>query len=252
MSNQEILVMIPTYSEKDSIGNLIKDLSNLDFKILIIDDNSPDGTADFVASLDLPNIDILRRPSKQGLGNAYIAGIKYALDVLKGKWNLKYLVSMDGDGSHQVSDLSKMVSQIVRYPNACMFLGSRWIAGGGIRNWSKFRITLSKAGTRYARWALKFPITDLTGGFRIYPCKTLEQIDLNQITSNGYSYQIEMAYAIKHLNREIIELPITFIERESGVSKMSSRVVIEAIWRVSKMGLSLRLRPNADKLHYVK
>lgn len=243
------LVIIPTYNERESIGKIIDSLTALKLKVLIIDDNSPDGTSEFVRSLNYNNVDILDREKKDGLGAAYRAGLKYALTYHP---DADYFVSMDGDGSHQVADLALMLNRFEESPKASLVLGSRWMDGGGIRNWSRYRIWLSKAGTRYASWALKMPISDLTGGFRIYPRQTLEHIDFNQITSNGYCYQIEMAFAVKHLNKEIIEHPITFIEREAGVSKMSLKVVIEAIWRVTVLGLALRLKPTADKLHYVK
>ena len=253
-----ILVVIPTFNERESIGILLNQFQKIDLgnnqklDILIVDDNSPDKTADFIESLNLPNVDILRRASKMGLGSAYKTAIKYALE----NYEFDYLVTMDGDGSHQISDLVKMLHSIPKHPKASLILGSRWITGGGISNWSNFRIQLSKAGTRYARWALKLPINDLTGGFRIYPRTTLERINFDQIRSNGYCYQIEMAFAIEHLNRNqgsrTEEIPITFIERENGVSKMSLRIVLEAIWQVTKMGLRLRFRPTADKLHYVK
>ena len=253
-NHNKYLVMVPTYNERESIGGLLKDLTDNDFNILVIDDNSPDGTAEYVKSLNLKNVKILNREKKDGLGNAYKDGIKNALN--SSTWTFDFLISMDGDGSHQVADLINMVKALEQRPNASLVLGSRWVPGGAIRNWNRYRIWLSKAGTRYARWALKLPIKDLTGGFRIYSKKALERIDLNQIESNGYSYQIEMAFAINHLNQfnlsEVLEVPITFIERESGVSKMSSKVVFEAIWKVTKLGLGLRLRPNADKLHYVK
>ncbi|MGI9198647.1 MAG: polyprenol monophosphomannose synthase [Candidatus Nanopelagicaceae bacterium] len=255
LDHSNFLVLIPTYNERESIGALLKQLTESQFKVLLIDDNSPDGTSDYVKSLNFVEVEILERKKKDGLGNAYKAGIKFALnDSLD--WRFDYLISMDGDGSHQVTDLINMVRALEKAPNANLVLGSRWIPGGGIRNWNSFRIWLSKAGTRYARWALKLPINDLTGGFRIYSKKTLQRIDLDQIESNGYSYQIEMAFAVNHLKQfnlgEVLEVPITFIERESGVSKMSSKVVLEAIWKVTKLGLGLRLRPNADKLHYVK
>ncbi|MFM8921244.1 MAG: polyprenol monophosphomannose synthase [Candidatus Nanopelagicaceae bacterium] len=255
-----ILIVIPTYNERDSIGTLLKQLVTIDqslpinVNILIVDDDSPDKTAAYIESLDFKNVNILSRTGKFGLGSAYKFAIKTALQ----EYDFDYLVTMDGDGSHQVKDLIMMLKSIPT--DASLILGSRWISGGGIRNWSKFRIWLSKAGTRYARFALRLKIHDLTGGFRIYPRRTLERINFNEITSNGYCYQIEMAFAIEHLNRiqigagdfKTIELPITFIERVNGSSKMSLKIVLEAIWQVTKMGLRLRLRPNADKLHYVK
>lgn len=244
------LILIPTYNERASIKSLLdKLISELpDIDILIIDDNSPDGTANFVKALNLDNVDILCRKEKDGLGSAYKAGIKYALN----KDIYTHLISMDADGSHQVEDLKKMLNVARVNPDA-MILGSRWIPGGQIKNWPNYRKWISKAGTRYAKFALKMELNDLTGGFRIYPVEALSKINLDQITSNGYCYQIEMAFALGHLaDLETIEVPITFIERQAGVSKMSQRIVIEAILKVSSLGLALRLNPSADKLHYVK
>jgi len=258
------LIVIPTYNEKESIGSLLNELKDLQksmlenchIQILIVDDNSPDGTADYVKKFAkdnvISNVDILKRDKKSGLGSAYKAAITHALTNIQ----FDFLITMDGDGSHQVKDLRKLLEVADHSSNVSLILGSRWIPGGGISNWSPFRIRLSKAGTRYAKWALKLKINDLTGGFRVYPRQILEKIDLNQVTSNGYCYQIEMAFAVDHLNKrdglKTVEVPITFIERENGVSKMSGKIVLEAIWQVTKLGAGLRMRPNADKLHYVK
>jgi dolichol-phosphate mannosyltransferase len=250
-NNNKFLVLVPTYNEIGSIGNILDKLTSNNFRVLVIDDNSPDGTAEYVENLRNPLIQVLIRPEKNGLGNAYKAGIRYALVEISKFWNFDYLISMDADGSHQVSDLVQMTQLSDAKPDA-LILGSRWILGGGIRNWSKYRIKLSKAGTWYAKRALKMDTNDLTGGFRIYPRKFIEKLDLDKIQSNGYSYQIEMAFALKQLGCKISECPITFVERETGVSKMSYKIVLEAIWKVTKLGLGLRLRPNADKLHYVK
>jgi len=260
--NQKILVVIPTYNERDSIFDIVNDLNNLDFQILIVDDNSPDETAEFVKSLQIKNVDILHRKQKTGLGAAYVAGIKYALE----KKTFTHLVSMDGDGSHQVNDLKLMCERLKTDPNCDLILGSRWVPGGAIRNWSALRSKLSKAGTKYAKWALKLDINDLTGGFRIYSRQTLEKLNFEKITSNGYCYQIEMVFAISQINKQsepnkiqenlkekqIIEVPITFIERKAGSSKMNLRIVLEAIWKVTTLGATLRINTNADKLHYVK
>ncbi len=241
------LVMIPTYNERDSIKTILEGI-DAKHQILVIDDNSPDKTADYVKSLNMSNVDILRRNKKDGLGNAYKTGIKHALNNPK----FTHLVSMDADGSHRLIDLIKLIEKSETNPAANLIMGSRWIPGGAIVNWPNLRKWISKTGTWYAKWALKLPINDLTGGFRIYSRKALEQIDLDQVTSNGYCYQIEMAFAISHLQGEIIEVPITFIEREEGESKMSQRIVFEAMLKVTKLGLGLRLNPTADKLHYVK
>ena len=159
---------------------------------------------------------------------------------------------MDADSSHRVADLSRLIESAKSNPAANLVIGSRWVPGGAIENWPFARKFLSKLGTKYAQWALNLEIKDLTGGFRVYPRRTLERLDLNQITSNGYCYQIEMAYAISHLQGEIIEVPITFVERREGVSKMSNRIVLEAMVQVTRWGLTRKLSPSADKLHYVK
>ena len=247
-----IQILIPTYNESESIKQLLSEITKLDLavKILVIDDNSPDGTADLVQSLAYKNVDILRRKEKDGLGNAYKAGIKYVLPDPE----ITHIVSMDADGSHQVKDLTQLIAKANENPDLDLILGSRWIPGGSIENWSKHRKWLSKLGTRYARWALKLSINDATGGFRIYSKRILEMIDLEKITSNGYCYQIEMAFAIDRINnsKKIVEVPIQFIEREAGKSKMSGKIVIEAMAQMTRLGLALRLNPSADKLHYVK
>ena len=237
---------MPTYNERESIKELLDQLLHLD--VLIIDDNSPDGTADYVKSLNYSNVDILHRNQKDGLGNAYKAAIKKVLNENK----YSHLISMDADGSHRVKDLEKMLQVATDNPNS-VILGSRWIHGGEIENWPKYRKWISKAGTWYAKIALKMDLNDLTGGFRIYPKSVLEKLDLDQITSNGYCYQIEMAFAVSHLpETKTIEVPIKFVERRAGASKMSQRIVLEAMLKVTKLGLGLRINPTADKLHYVK
>ena len=248
-----VMVMLPTFNERQSVGSVIKSLLELEIQsvqisIMVIDDSSPDGTADYVRSLNLDNVEVLQRPSKDGLGTAYKAGIEKALKESE----VTHLVSMDADSSHRVADLSRLIESARSNPTANLVIGSRWVPGGAIENWPFARKFLSKLGTKYAQWALNLEIKDLTGGFRVYPRRTLERLDLSQITSNGYCYQIEMAYAISHLQGEIIEVPITFVERREGVSKMSNRIVLEAMVQVTRWGLTRKLNPSADKLHYVK
>ena len=249
----QVMVMLPTFNERQSVGSVIKSLLELEIQsvqisIMVIDDSSPDGTADYVRSLNLDNVEVLQRPSKDGLGTAYKAGIEKALKESE----VTHLVSMDADSSHRVADLSRLIESARSNPTANLVIGSRWVPGGAIENWPFARKFLSKLGTKYAQWALNLEIKDLTGGFRVYPRRTLERLDLSQITSNGYCYQIEMAYAISHLQGEIIEVPITFVERREGVSKMSNRIVLEAMVQVTRWGLARKLNPSADKLHYVK
>ena len=248
-----VMVMLPTFNERQSVGSVIKSLLELEIQsvqisIMVIDDSSPDGTADYVRSLNLDNVEVLQRPNKDGLGTAYKAGIEKALK----ESDVTHLVSMDADSSHRVADLSRLIESARSNPTANLVIGSRWVPGGAIENWPFARKFLSKLGTKYAQWALNLEIKDLTGGFRVYPRRTLERLDLSQITSNGYCYQIEMAYAISHLQGEIIEVPITFVERREGVSKMSNRIVLEAMVQVTRWGLARKIKPSADKLHYVK
>ena len=249
----QVMVMLPTFNERQSVGSVIKSLLELEIQsvqisIMVIDDSSPDGTADYVRSLNLDNVEVLQRPNKDGLGTAYKAGIEKALK----ESDVTHLVSMDADSSHRVADLSRLIESARSNPTANLVIGSRWVPGGAIENWPFARKFLSKLGTKYAQWALNLEIKDLTGGFRVYPRRTLERLDLSQITSNGYCYQIEMAYAISHLQGEIIEVPITFVERREGVSKMSNRIVLEAMVQVTRWGLTRKLSPSADKLYYVK
>lgn len=242
------LVIIPTYNEAQSIMAVIDSLLSLreNVEILVVDDNSPDGTADIVRSRGLPRIHVLSREKKTGLGGAYRAGFFWA--IAKGRFT--HVVSMDGDGSHRAVDLSLMLSK-ANTPNRVVF-GTRWMQGGAIINWPKSRQLLSRAGTTYARIALKIDLRDLTGGFRVYPISLLEKMKISAIVSEGYCFQIEMARAAVANNCELVESPITFVERVSGVSKMSRAIVLEALWRVTLWGFNRRLGRSADKLHYVK
>ena len=157
---------------------------------------------------------------------------------------------MDADGSHRVEDLPSMLD--ASKDRLSITLGTRWMPGGSVVNWPKSRQLLSRAGTRYARFALGIPLNDLTGGFRVYSADLLKSLKLNEMTATGYCFQIEMAMAAEIAGATAYEVPITFVERINGVSKMSRAIVIEALWQTTLWGLSRRLRPNADKLHYVK
>jgi len=248
------VILIPTYNESVSIVELLNKLASLhqsiDFEVLVIDDNSPDLTAEIVDSMKFSWVRVLRRPGKAGLGAAYRAGFA---DVLA-QHKYTHVVTMDADGSHRVEDLSAMFKAAKSASNSqrCIVLGTRWITGGSVVNWPKSRQLLSKAGTRYARLALGIPLNDLTGGFRIYSSDLLKSLNLSTMTATGYCFQIEMAMASVLAGACTCEVPITFVERINGVSKMSKAIVIEALWQTTLWGLARRLRPNADKLHYVK
>ena len=248
------VILIPTYNESVSIVELLNKLASLhqsiNFEVLVIDDNSPDLTAEIVDSLKFSWVTVLRRPGKAGLGAAYRAGFA---DVLA-QDKYTHVVTMDADGSHRVEDLPAMLkaAKTAKESQRCIVLGTRWMTGGSVVNWPKSRQLLSKAGTRYARLALGIPLNDLTGGFRIYSTNLLKSLNLSSMTATGYCFQIEMAMASVLAGACTCEVPITFVERINGVSKMSKAIVIEALWQTTLWGLARRLRPNADKLHYVK
>jgi dolichol-phosphate mannosyltransferase len=232
----KILVLVPTYNEAESIKNLLIRLDQTcstftesEIDILIIDDKSPDGTADIAKSLDIKRLSILRRDSKSGLGPAYIAGFKYGLE--KG---YDFFVEMDADLSHQPEELGALFEMI----SAQNFvIGTRWMPGGSVVNWPKKRQFISKMGTRYASFALGLPFRDLTSGYRVIPKSFLNMINLDLIETKGYGFQIEMAMLANKLGFSIKEVPITFVERENGLSKMSLAIVWEAWFMVTFWGL---------------
>lgn len=230
------LVVVPTYNEAESIGPLLDALlteqPNVD--VLVVDDGSPDGTADLVdqrASSD-PRIHVMRRTSKQGLGAAYRAGFTWGLAR-----DYERLVEMDADGSHRAVDLGAMLDAS---DHADLVLGSRWVPGGGVVNWPWYRRAISRGGTWYAQIMLGLNVRDLTGGFRVFRRHTLEQLRLTEVASQGYCFQIDMARRTAAQGLSIVEVPITFVERQHGQSKMSGAIVREALWRVTVWGFQRR------------
>ena len=219
------LVVIPTYNEAESIVILLNQLAKVDVDVLVIDDGSPDGTADICRA---QGVEVIERAGKAGLGSAYRAGFAIALD--RGYENI---IEMDADGSHQVSDLILMMAWI---GSADLLIGSRWVADGQIRNWSKFREYLSKAANKYANIVLGLGVADTTAGFRIYSRELLKKMDIQTIASEGYCFQIEMTRRALARGGTIAEVPITFIEREHGVSKMSFGIALEAVLRITAWG----------------
>lgn len=245
------VILIPTYNESIAIVELLHSLTTLhnsrDFDVLVLDDNSPDRTADIVDNLNLSWVRVLHRPGKAGLGAAYRAGFAEVLQLN----NYTHVITMDADGSHRVDDLPAMMDA-PHSSDISITLGARWIKGGSVVNWPLSRQLLSRAGTAYARIALRIPLHDITGGFRIYSVALLKKLNLSQMTATGYCFQIEMAMASDLAGASQCEVPITFVERVNGVSKMSKAIVVEALWQTTLWGLSRALKPNADKLHYVK
>ena len=223
------IVIIPTYNEVESIGILLDALKLLPLDILVIDDGSPDGTAELCRA---HGVEVISRSGKLGLGSAYRSGFAVALE--RGYSNV---IEMDADGSHQVSDLVKMMEWI---GTSEVLLGSRWVADGAIENWSRYREYLSKGANAYANAVLSLGIKDTTSGLRIYNADLLKRMDISTIKSEGYCFQIEMTRRAIARGGSIGEIPITFIERAHGVSKMSFAIALEAVLRITSWGL-LRL-----------
>ncbi len=248
----KLVILIPTYNEAVSIVELLEKLSSFRsssqylFDAVVIDDNSPDKTAEIVDRMAISWVQILRRPGKGGLGAAYRAGF----DKVLADSQYSHIVTMDADGSHRVEDLPAMFAAIKT--GKSIVLGTRWMPGGSVVNWPKSRQLLSKCGTLYAKLALGINLNDLTGGFRIYSAELLKALNLQDMNATGYCFQIEMAMAADLTGAVATQVPITFVERINGVSKMSKAIVVEALTQTSRWGLMRRLRPNADKLHYVK
>lgn len=219
------LVVIPTYNEVESIGAILDGLKNLDVDVLVIDDGSPDGTADLVRK---HKIEVIERDGKQGLGSAYRTG--FLIGITRG---YTYIIEMDADGSHQINDLETIMKWI---GSAELLIGSRWVTDGGIANWSKFREYLSRSANAYANLLLSLGVKDTTSGFRIYTTELLKRMDISTIRSEGYCFQIEMTRRAIACGGSIAEVPITFIERVHGKSKMSFAIALEAVLRITAWG----------------
>ena len=216
---------------------LLPKLLSFPVDILVVDDNSPDGTAVICneqdAKSDEPGrISVLQRFGKRGMGSAYLEG--YAKSLKK---HYEFIIQMDADGSHRLEDLPKMMAAIESDDSVGVVIGSRWIEGGDVQNWSKRREFLSRAANAYTKMCLKSDINDLTAGFRIYRTSLLHQMNLIGIESQGYSFQIEMTREALKVGAKISEVPIIFVERTHGVSKMSSKIILEAMLKVTAWGL---------------
>ncbi len=227
------LVIIPTYNERPNITALLPQvLANPRLSVLVVDDGSPDGTGDVVtaAMADSERVHLIRRSGKQGLGTAYLAGFRYALDH-----DAQFIFEMDADFSHDpryLPDLLAAAEQ--RYD---LVIGSRYVRGGGTTDWGLARQIISRGGNLYARLILGLPLADMTGGFRCYRQRALAALDLTGVRSNGYSFQIEMAYRVAQAGLQVGEVPIIFPDRRVGTSKMSKSIVREALINVVKLRL---------------
>ena len=235
------LIIVPTYNELSNapllIRRIFKQIPNSD--VLVVDDGSPDKTGDAIRELqqEFPTLQLLERKTKLGLGSAYRLGFAWGLER-----GYEELIEMDADLSHRVRDLKKMIDEKELQPNTDLVIGSRWIPGGKTENWSRGRELLSRAANLYVRAMVGLGVKDSTAGFRIYSASMLKRLNMESIKSEGYSFQIEMTRAVHKLGGKIIEVPITFRERENGVSKMSKNIVREAMLLVTIWGLKRFLR----------
>lgn len=243
-TRSRMLICVPTYNEAETILKLLTRVGavrdeisqefNVDIDLLVIDDNSPDGTASLVSERSLSWVRILQQREKNGLGPAYISGFKVGLSD-----GYDYVVEMDADLSHQPEALSQMLGPILA-SQADLTIGTRWMPGGKVVNWPLMRQFISRIGTGYARIALGLDLRDITSGYRIFRRQVLERIDFDAIEAKGYGFQIEMTLKTLELGFRIKEVPITFVEREGGVSKMNKKIVAEALWKVTIWGLTRR------------
>jgi dolichol-phosphate mannosyltransferase len=231
------IVVLPTFNEAASLRSIVSRIraSVPAADVLIVDDNSPDGTgviADEIVAEDA-QVHVLHRLGKEGLGVAYLAGFAWALQS-----GYDVIVEMDADGSHQPSQLPDLLGALT---DADLVIGSRWVEGGGTQNWSRAREVLSRGGNAYTRFMLNIPIHDATGGFRAFRADTLRSLDLHEVASQGYCFQVDLAWRAAQRGLRVKEVPITFVERETGESKMSRKIVAEALWRVTAWGVDARL-----------
>jgi dolichol-phosphate mannosyltransferase len=233
------VVCLPTYNERENLERMVDALADKGVSVLVIDDNSPDGTGELADRLAEQNdhVEVLHRPRKDGLGPAYLAGFQRALADPE----VGLVLEMDADFSHDPADVPRLVAAAA---DADLVLGSRYVEGGSIGNWGRVRRFISSGGSWYARVLLGVGIRDLTCGFRCYRREVLETIDLGAIDSRGYAFQIEGTYRTLRAGFRVVEIPIRFIDREHGGSKMSRSIVLEAIWKVPV----LRLRALTGRL----
>jgi dolichol-phosphate mannosyltransferase len=236
----KVLVIMPTFNEAGNINHAVEELflHNANVELLIVDDDSPDGTGQLADQLALTDnrVKVMHRKEKQGLGAAYIAGFNYAFES-----GFDYVVEMDADGSHRAVDLPKLLAVCEEND---LVIGSRYVKGGQTENWPLHRQWLSRGGNLYARLMLGTKLNDMTAGFRVFSVPFLKRMDLATINARGYSFQIEMAYRTIQLGGRTAEVPIVFVEREIGESKMSGDIVSEALLLMTKFGLKRLFRRN--------
>ncbi|MCC5033768.1 polyprenol monophosphomannose synthase [Streptomyces sp. WAC 00631] len=240
-----VLVIIPTYNEAGNIKPIVERVRSAvpEAHVLVADDNSPDGTgklADELAAED-EQVHVLHRRGKEGLGAAYLAGFRWGIEQGYG-----VLVEMDADGSHQPEELPRLLTAL---KGADLVLGSRWVAGGRIVNWPRSRQLISRGGSVYSRLLLDVPVHDVTGGYRAFRAETLTGLGMDDVASQGYCFQVDLAWRAVKAGFHVVEVPITFVEREVGDSKMSRDIFVEALWRVTAWGVGSRAQRVLDRVN---
>jgi glycosyltransferase involved in cell wall biosynthesis len=229
---------MPTYNELEVLEGTVESLfeSVPEIHLAIIDDNSPDGTGALADRLALKNkrISVIHRPQKRGLGLAYVEGFEWAV-----AHGFSHVVQMDSDGSHRPSDLPALLQEANSHD---LVIGSRWVSGGEVKNWPAIRMLISRLGNRYAALMLGSGLKDLTAGYRIYSAKLLGSLPLSEMQAHGYGFQVEMTLRSSQAGAKIIEVPIHFVERESGKSKMTLGIVLEAFWLCTRWGIARLFR----------
>jgi dolichol-phosphate mannosyltransferase len=233
-------LVLPTYNEVENIDRFVRAVlpqlaaPGLEHHLLIVDDNSPDGTGSVADQLaaEFQEVEVFHRPAKEGLGRAYLAGFRRALDS-----GADLVLEMDADFSHDPADVPRLIEAAA---TADLVLGSRYVPGGGVSDWGRLRRMLSRGGCWYAEHLLGIPVRDLTGGFKCFNRKVLETIHLDSVHADGYGFQIELTYYAVKAGFSVVEVPIVFRERQLGTSKMSPRIALEAVWKVP----ALRFRPG--------
>jgi len=253
-SSQRVLVVVPTYDERENLPGALERLRTHvpDADVLVVDDGSPDGTGELAEKIaereaaqdGTRRVHVLHRAGKLGLGTAYVAGFGWALER-----GYDVVVEMDADGSHRAQDLPLLLAGIA---DADLVLGSRWVPGGSVLNWPMSRHVLSRGANTYTRIVLGIPLRDATGGFRAYRADLLGKLGLDDVASQGYCFQVDMAWRAVRTGARVVEVPITFVERELGHSKMSRAIVLEALVSVTRWGIAERSRRVAGAFRRAK
>ena len=239
---KRVVMVLPTYNEIDNLADVVARVRRCtpDVDLLVVDDSSPDGTGDLADTLaaDDPHVRVLHRAAKEGLGAAYVAGFRAALDA-----GYDVIGEMDADGSHQPEQLPVLLAAL---SDADLVIGSRWVPGGSVQNWPWHRRALSRGGNLYTRVLLGMPVRDATAGFRLFRRETLERVDVARVQSLGYVFQVELVHRTLEAGLRVVEVPIEFVERVRGDSKMTPEVARESLARITRWGLAQRLRRRAS------